>query len=329
MNKNFKGKTVLVTGGTGSIGTEIVKQLFMKDVEKVIVFSRDELKQVMLKKIIRDERLETIIGDVRDSKSIMRLFDKSKIDIIYHAAAMKHVVVCENHPNECAKTNIQGTQNLVDLAVKYKVPKLVTISTDKAASPINVMGCAKYIAEMITLNANYSCVRFGNVANSRGSVIPIFIEGLLKDKQIIITHHDVTRFIFTIPDAVKLVLNATKHVNGGDLFILKMKAFKLGDLLEVMLDRIAPKLGISKEDINVKEIGLIPGEKFHEALVNESEIDRIHEIDDMYLILKDNNSINKYINISKITLKSYTSDHVELFTKDELEKIVIDYLDVR
>ncbi|WP_048048656.1 SDR family NAD(P)-dependent oxidoreductase [Methanosarcina mazei] len=326
MNEGFNGKTVLVTGGTGSIGSEIVKQVLTYEVKKVIVFSRDEIKHLMFKKKIQDERLEMIIGDVRDINSIMSVFDRFKIDIIYHAAAMKHVIVSEKYPNECAKTNINGTQNIIDLAVKYNVPQLVTISTDKAASPVNVMGCTKYIAEMITLNSNYSCVRFGNVANSRGSVIPVFIDSMLKDKKIIITDPEVTRFMFTIPDAVKLVIKATNNTKGGDLFILKMKAFRLGDLLDVMLDRIAPRLGMSKEEIMVDEIGLVPGEKLHEELVNESEINRIYELDDMYIILKDNQLSSIYGDLSKAELKSYGSNDVELITKDELEKIVTDYL---
>lgn len=327
-NKVFNGKTILITGGTGSIGREIVKQVLTYDVERVIVFSRDEIKNLMLKKQIQDKRLEMVIGDIRDINSIIPVFDKFKIDIIYHAAAMKHVIVSENFPIECAKTNINGTQNIVDLALRYNVPKLITISTDKAASPVNVMGCTKYIAEIITLNANYSCVRFGNVANSRGSVIPIFVESMIRDKKLIITNPEVTRFIFTIPDAVKLVIKATTDTHGGDLFILKMRAFRLGDLLDVMLNQIAPKLSIFKQEIMVEEIGLVPGEKLNEELVNESEISRMYELNNMYVILKSNELSIGHKNLSKVKLKNYSSSGVEFITKDEIEKIINDYLDV-
>jgi len=273
MEEELKGKTVLVTGGTGSIGSEIVKQIFNYEINKVIIFSRDEIKHFLIKKRILDERLETVVGDIRDYRSVQRVFEDFDIDLIYHAAAMKHVVLCEDFPIESAKTNIFGTQNVVDLAVKYGVPKLLTISTDKSAYPVNVMGATKFIAEKITLNANYSCVRFGNVANSRGSVIPVFIDNLLNKKPISITDPNVTRFIIGIPDAVKLVIKATRCAKGGDIFILKMKAFKLGDLLDVILDRIAPRLDISKEDIKVNVTGLVLGEKLHEDLINKINVE--------------------------------------------------------
>ena len=212
MEEELKGKTVLVTGGTGSIGSEIVKQIFNYEINKVIIFSRDEIKHFLIKKRILNERLETVVGDIRDYRSAQRVFEENDIDLIYHAAAMKHVVLCEDFPIESAKTNIFGTQNIVDLAVKYGVPKLLTISTDKSAYPVNVMGATKFIAEKITLNANYSCVRFGNVANSRGSVIPVFIDSLLNNMPINISDPNVTRF--GIPDAVKLVIKATRYEKG-------------------------------------------------------------------------------------------------------------------
>ena len=327
MKKELKGKTVLVTGGTGSIGSEVVKQILDYEVNKVIIFSRDEIKHFLVKKRILDERLETVVGDVRDYRSVQRIFEGNDIDRIYHAAAMKHVVICDDFPIESAKTNILGTQNVVDLTRKYGVPKMITISTDKSAYPVNVMGATKFIAERITLNANFSCVRFGNVANSRGSVIPVFIDNLLNKKPISITDPNVTRFIIGIPDAVKLVIKATEYAEGGDIFILKMKAFRLGDLLDVILDRIALRLGISKKEIEVNVTGLISGEKLHEDLINSTESNRVYELDDMYVILKNDEDVSKYQNIKKIDLHEYTSNDVELISKDEIEKIVMQYLE--
>ena len=325
MRKELKGKAVLVTGGTGSIGSEIVKQLLDYEVNKVIIFSRDEIKHFLVKKRILDERLETVVGDVKDYRSVQRVFEENDIDLVYHAAAMKHVVICEDFPIESAKTNIFGTQNVVDLAIKYGVPKLITISTDKSTYPVNVMGATKFIAERITLNANFSCVRFGNVANSRGSVIPVFIDNLLNKKPISITDPKVTRFIIGIPDAVKLVIKATEYAKGRDIFILKMKAFRLGDLLDVILDRIAPRLGTSKEDIEVNVVGLISGEKLHEDLINNTESNRVYELDDMYVILRNNEDVSKYQNLKKTDLHEYTSKDVELISKDDLEGIVMKY----
>lgn len=327
IDDELKGKTVLVTGGTGSIGSEIVKQILGYKVNRVIIFSRDEIKHFMVKKRILDDRLETVVGDVKDFRSLQRVFEEFDIDIIYHASAMKHVVICEDVPIESVKTNILGTQNVVDLAIKYKIPKMITISTDKSAYPVNVMGASKFIAERITLNANFSCVRFGNVANSRGSVIPVFVDNLLKKKPIGITDPNVTRFVIGIPDAVKLVLGATEHAKGGDIFILKMKAFKLGDLLDVMLDRIAPILGISDEDVKVNVTGLTSGEKLHEDLINTTESDRLYELDDMYVVLRDNEDVSKYQKIKKAYLDSYASSDIEMISKDEIEKLVVQHLE--
>ncbi|MDD5503057.1 MAG: SDR family NAD(P)-dependent oxidoreductase [Candidatus Thermoplasmatota archaeon] len=325
MKNEMSGKTILVTGGTGSIGSEIVKQLLEYDVRKVIVFSRDELKHFMMKKRILDPRLETVVGDIRDISSVQRIFDREKIDLIYHAAAMKHVVVCEDFPTECTKTNVIGTQNIVDLAVKNKVPKMITISTDKAAYPVNAMGASKFIAERITLNSGYSCVRFGNVANSRGSVIPVFIDNIINRKPLTITDPAVTRFIIDIPDAVRLVIKATENAHGGDLFILKMRAFRLGDLLEVMLERIAPKLGIAPHSIKVEQVGLVPGEKMHEDLINATEAKRTYELDGMYAVLGKDASASSYGKIKAVKIEAYTSKDARLLSKDEIERMVLQY----
>ena len=327
MKKELKGKTVLVTGGTGSIGSEIVKQILGYEVDKVIIFSRDEIKHFLVKKNILDNRLETVVGDVRDYRSIQRVFEEFDIDLVYHAAAMKHVVICEDFPIESAKTNIFGTQNVVDLAIKFGIPKMITISTDKAAYPVNVMGATKFIAEGITLSANFSCVRFGNVANSRGSVIPILIDNLLNKRPISITEPNITRFIIGIPDAVKLVIKATEYAKGKDIFILKMKAFKLGDLLYVILDKVAPRLGISKDDVKINVTGLTQGEKLHEDLINNTKSNRIYELGDMYVVLRNNEDVSKYPKIKKVYLNSYASSDVEMISKDEIEKIVMQYLE--
>jgi len=329
------GKVILVTGGTGSIGSEIVKQALGQGAKKVIVFSRDEIKHFLMRKRIRDDRLETIIGDVRDSRSTELAFHKFDIDVVYHAAAMKHVVMCEDFPLQAMQTNITGTQNIVDIAVKYGVPEMITISTDKAAYPVNVMGATKFIAERITLNANkmtkgnqiFACVRFGNVASSHGSVIPVYIDNLLNHRPLEVTNLEVTRFIMEISDAVKLIIKATEYAQGGEIFILKMKAFKLGDLVEVVLDRIAPRLRISREDIKVNVTGLVSGEKLHEDLINNTDSSRIYELDDMYVVLPDDESSATYPSISKASLSRYTSSDTELISKEEIEEVIVKYLE--
>lgn len=325
--EDLRGKTILVTGGAGSIGSEIVRQLLNYDIASVIVLSRDEIKHFLMKKNILDPRLKTIIGDVRNIRSLERVFQEYNIDLIYNTAAMKHVVVCEESPVESVLTNILGTQNVVDMAKKYNIPKLINISTDKAACPVNVMGASKFIAERIVLNANYSCVRFGNVANSRGSVIPTLVDNLLNRRPIKITNPNVTRFVMEIPDAVKLVMKATKTASGGEIFILKMKAFKLKDLVEVMIERIAAKLGIPRDEIKVETIGMIFGEKLHEELINSVESGNLYEMDDMYMVIKDKEKFLDYKGAKRINLGSYTSKDAEFISHDELENIILKYVD--
>jgi len=326
MNDEYSGKNVLITGGTGSIGLEITKQILGFDINKAIVFSRDEIKHFLIKKNMPDNRLEMVVGDVRNYQSLERVFEQFDIDFVFHAAAMKHVVVCDNFPMECAKTNIIGTQNVVDLALKHNVPRMITISTDKSAYPVNVMGATKFIAEKITLNANYSCVRFGNVANSRGSVVPVFIDSLLNGMPITITNPNATRFIIQVKDAVHLVMDASKYAQGGDIFILKMKAFKLGDLMEVILDRIAPELGLNSGNITVKEIGLLQGEKLHEQLINDSESRYLFESGQLYVILSDPSKQRNYKYIKKSNKSNYSSNDVELLSKYGLEQIIMEYI---
>lgn len=325
-------KTILVTGGAGSIGCGIVEEVLAQGAERVIVFSRDEIKHFLMKKRISDKRLETIVGDVRNLKSIDRVF-RNEIDIIYHAAAMKHVVMCEEFPIETVETNAMGTQNVVDLALKYRVPKMITISTDKVTFPTNVMGATKLIAEKITLNANrvsrgnqaFACVRFGNVANSRGSVIPVYIDNLFYNKPLEVTNPKITRFIMKIADAVKLVVKATEYAQGGEIFVLKMKAFNLKDLVDVAVNRIAPRLNIGHA-VSTETTGLESGEKLHEDLISSAELSRTYELDDMYLILPDDESSDKYPSLKKASITDYTSHDAELISKDEIEALFMDCL---
>ena len=321
---DWKGKTILVTGGTGSIGSEIVKQLLNFEVSKVIIFNRDEIKQFSMRQEIGDPRLETFMGDVRDYWTLESVFERNKIDIVFHAAAMKHLVIAEEEPVECAKTNVMGTANLIHLCAKYNVEKTITISTDKAALPSSVMGATKFIAERITLNGNlnsktkFSCVRFGNVANSRGSVIPIMVERVRKGKNIWITDPNVTRFIMRIPDAVRLVLNSLEIMQGGEVFILKMKSFLLGDLAEIFQKKVAP---FFNKEITVETKGLLDGEKLHEDLINSTEINNLFENDELYVVSK--KPLGGFVK-SKIAF--YKSSEAEKLPLDVLEKIVFEYI---
>ncbi|MGV8175954.1 MAG: SDR family NAD(P)-dependent oxidoreductase [Methanothrix sp.] len=325
MIQKIKGKTALVTGGTGSIGSEIVRQLLSGGAEKVVVFSRDEIKHFMLKKRVTDERLETVVGDVRDYSSIKRAFEAYDFDIVYHAAAMKHVVVCDKFPLECSRTNILGTQNVVDLARSRGVPGFIAISTDKAAAPVNVMGASKLISEAIALNGGYTCVRFGNVASSRGSVIPVFVDNLMRGNPVSITDPEATRFIIGIPDAVRLVMEATEITRGGEIFILKMKAFRLGDLLDVIVDACR-ETGILRGRADIREIGLIAGEKLHEDLISPTEAGSLYDLGDKYVILRSPDRCSLYPGIVRADLPRYTSEDVDLASRTDLREMVMEYI---
>ena len=330
MDNTFDDKTILVTGGTGSIGSEIVKQLLRKNISRVIVYSNEEIPNFLMSQSIRDKRLEVILGDVRDFQHLNNIFSKFNIDYIYHAAALKHVVMCEKSPIEPVKTNILGTQNLLDLAVEYDVSKTVFISTDKAVYPTNVMGATKFIAERLVLNANdyakkgqaFSCIRFGNVANSRGSVIPVLVDNMVNGLPFQITDRNVTRFTMEIEDAVNLILKATQLMDGGEIFVLKMRAYRLGDLVDAFI-RVSRTLNYN--NIIVEDVGLYPGEKLHEELANSLELNNIYDCENMYVILPQEKIPKKGYN--KIVLKEYSSKTTDIMEGYELDALILEYLE--
>src|SRR3989338_5094048 len=228
--KKLKNKTVLVTGGTGSIGSEIVRQLLKTKARQIRIFSRDEHKQHELQNELGgDTRLRFLIGDIRDKERMDFAFQD--VDIVFHAAALKHVSVCEYNPFEAVKTNIIGTQNVIENALRHNVEKVLAISTDKAADPGSVLGASKLMMERLVTAANatiggkrtrFASVRFGNVLNSRGSVIPIWKKQIDEGKDVTITDLRATRFLMQIPDAVRLVFAALEHMQGGEIFVLKI-----------------------------------------------------------------------------------------------------------
>jgi len=293
MENIFKDKKIMVTGGTGSIGSEIVRRVLKYNPKVVRILSRDESKQFELEQEIEDlENVRFLIGDVRDKDRLNRAFED--IDIVFHAAAMKHVPACEYNPFEAVKTNVVGTQNVIDAALDNDVGKVITISTDKAASPINTMGATKLLAEKLIIDANFykghrktvfSCVRFGNVMGSRGSVIPLFEKQIQNGGPVTVTDPEMTRFMMTIPRAVDLVFKATKKAQGGEIFIFKMPVVRLGDLAKVMIENLAPRYGHKPKDIQIDTIGIRNGEKMYEHLMNEEEAWYAYETDDMFVVL--------------------------------------------
>ena len=331
MNKFFEGKRILVTGGTGSIGSEIVRRILLYNPKVVRILSRDETKQFELQQeLIEYENVRFLIGDVRDKDRLVRAFED--IDIIFHAAAMKHVPACEFNPFEAVKTNVVGTQNVIDAALENEVEKVIAISTDKAASPINTMGATKLLAEKLILDVNFykghrktvfSCVRFGNVMGSRGSVIPLFEKQIQNGGPVTVTDPEMTRFMMTIPQAVDLVFKATKMAHGGEIFIFKMPVVKLGDLANVMIEHLAPKYGYKPEAIHIDTIGIRNGEKMYEHLMNEEEARYAYENEDMFVVLAKQIFTSYFLEgTTKAEQKRYASDNAKVLGVEKVKQFL-------
>lgn len=290
----YSGKRILVTGGTGSIGSEIVEQLLKYHPSVVRIFSRNENNQYEAqRKWVKHKNLRFLLGDIRDKERLSRACED--IDIIFHVAALKHVPACEYNPFEAVLTNVIGTQNLVDVALDHEVDKVIAINTDKSVSPINTMGATKLLSEKLIIAANlykgshrtrFASVRFGNVIGSAGSVLPLFIEQIKNGGPVTITHEDMERFIMTIPQAVQLTLRAGAEAAGGEVFILKMPAVKITDFAEVLIDMIGSEGSGSEGNgkIEMKFTGRRAGEKTFEELLTPDESAYTEERDDMFIL---------------------------------------------
>ncbi|MEK8131263.1 polysaccharide biosynthesis protein [Paenibacillus filicis] len=280
----FKGSTILVTGGTGSWGQELVSQLLEYDPKSLIIFSRNESTQVAMKRQYNDSRLQFCIGDVRDKEAL--IMATRGVDYVFHLAALKHVPVCEDQPYEALKTNIVGTQHVIEASMENKVKKVINISTDKAANPSNFYGMTKAIGEKLIIYANllrsdttFVCVRGGNVLGTNGSVIHLFKKQIEENGRVGITHKEMTRFFLTVEEAIALLLKAAIEGVGGEIFIMKMPTCKISDLAEVLADHA----GVAKLDF--EELGVRPGEKLHEILYTEFEAQNSVIFDEDYVVV--------------------------------------------
>ncbi len=291
-DSHFRGKQILVTGGTGSFGHEIVAQLLCFDPARIVIFSRDEKKQSdMRDEFDNNPRLVFTIGDIRDYPTLLEAMEG--IEIVYHAAALKQVPTAEFNPYEAAKTNIVGTEHVRKAALTIGAEVVVLISTDKAVKPVNVMGMTKALAEKIILcpidekrwKTRLVCVRYGNVIGSRGSVIPIFRDRIAAGRPLPITDSKMTRFLLTLPEAVDLVFKSTIEADTGFVYVKKMPACYIGDLASAMSTTIT-----GRTDYPLEHVGVRPGEKLHEILVSEEEMRRAQEKETYFLIPPANRS---------------------------------------
>ena len=278
---DWKDKVILVTGGTGSFGKKFI-EIMLKEFNpgKLIVFSRDEQKQHEMRQSgFQDDRLRYFIGDVRDYERLRRAFDG--VDYVVHAAAMKQVPACEYNPMEAVKTNILGSSNVIDAALDTKVEKVIALSTDKAVNPINLYGATKLAAEKLFVQSNayaggkktrFSCVRYGNVVGSRGSVVPLFIRQR-EQGGVTVTDERMTRFWISLEQGVRFVIRCLSEMYGGEVFVPKIPSMTVADLAKAM----AP-------EAKINYIGIRPGEKLHEVLISEDEARTVVELDDMYVV---------------------------------------------
>ncbi|WP_197139780.1 UDP-N-acetylglucosamine 4,6-dehydratase (inverting) [Lysinibacillus sphaericus] len=275
----LKDKVVLITGGTGSFGEKFTIKALELGVKKIIIFSRDELKQYEMKQKFKDNRLRFFIGDVRDVQRLERAFDG--VDIVVHAAAMKHVDACEYNPFEAIKTNIHGAQNIVEAAINQGVEKVIALSTDKACSPVNLYGATKLASDKLFVAANsyvgdkktrFSVVRYGNVVGSRGSVVPFF-KRIRSTGIVPITDERMTRFWITLDQGVQFVVDSLERMHGGEIFVPKIPSMNIMDLAKA----IAP-------DCKYEIVGIRPGEKLHEGMITEDDARHTREFDEYYVI---------------------------------------------
>lgn len=322
----FENKNILVIGGTGTIGQALVKKLIMHNPRVIRILSRDEFKQYQMQQQLDGyKNIRFLLGDVREKERIYKAMHG--IDIVFDMAALKHVPACEYNPFEAVKTNVLGTQNVIECAIENKVKKVVYASSDKAVSPTNTMGATKLLAERLIASADYwkggntpifDAVRFGNVIGSRGSVVPLWEEQVISKREITVTDPNMTRFMISVGSAVDLTLRACEIAKGGEIFVLKMPVVRLGDLAEVVVEKVCGKYGIPVSDVNIRRIGLRPGEKMYEELMTEDEAQYTIEYEDMFAIKTLGNQAGA---VGK-NARSYRSDSEVSIDKQQIIQLI-------
>jgi len=324
----LNNKILLITGGTGSFGNAVLKRFLQTKVLEIRIFSRDEKKQEELRHRVNNSRVKFYIGDVRDYSSVQSAM--KDVNYVFHAAALKQVPSCEFHPLEALKTNIIGSENVIEAAISRNVERLVMLSTDKAVYPINAMGISKAMMEKLMIAKSrmqnkgetiLCATRYGNVMGSRGSVIPLFIEQLKANKSLTITDPSMTRFLMSLEDSVDLVMYAFKHGKQGDIFIQKAPASSIGDLAKAL------KVLFKKES-PITIIGTRHGEKLYETLISREEMAKAKDMGEYYRIPVDNRDLNyaQYFNEGeeKIThQEDYTSHNTKRLSVNDIQKLLL------
>ena len=328
MSNIFEGKKILITGGTGSLGTALTKKLLDLNIDTIRIFSRNESKQVEMESKLDDERIRYFLGDIRDYNRLVRAVED--VDIVFHTAALKHVPKIEYNPFEAIKTNVIGSQNVIDACIETNVSKAICIGTDKAVSPLNTYGATKLLMEKLFVTANnylnkencrtkFFAVRYGNVMGSSGSVIPKFIKQIKNKTEVTITDPSMTRFNITMDEALNFILKATELGHGTEIFVPTLNSYSVLDLKDALFSIL--------ENTGEKIVGIRPGEKLHEILINEYEIQHTWKIDDIYVILspleKFDRNLDSYPGLKKIDNNMiHSSDKATRINHDELISLI-------
>lgn len=325
----FESKSLLITGGTGSFGNAVLRRFLNSDLREIRIFSRDEKKQDDMRKRYNNPKLKFYIGDVRDARAVETAM--RGVDFCYHAAALKQVPSCEFHPMEAVRTNVLGTENVLEAAIRAGVKRVVCLSTDKAVYPINAMGISKAMMEKVMVAASRNLegtgtvicgTRYGNVMASRGSVIPLFVEQIRAGKAITITDPNMTRFMMTLDDAVELVLYAFQHGNNGDIFVQKAPAATVAVLTEAVLSLMG------KPDHEVRVIGTRHGEKLYEALLSREERATAADLEGYFRVPPDGRDLNygKFVEQGEMSIsesEDYNSHNTQRLDVEGMKKLLL------
>ncbi|MGV8980200.1 SDR family NAD(P)-dependent oxidoreductase [Clostridium sp.] len=323
----FEGKTILITGGTGSWGNELTTQMLEMNPRQIIIYSRSELNQVNMERRFNNPKLKFIIGDIRDYESIKQA--TKNVEYIFHLAALKHVPICEQQPNEAIKTNITGVKNLISAAIENNVIKVIDVSTDKAVEPVNVYGMTKAIGEKLIIHANtisdntkFVCIRAGNVLGTNGSVVPYFIDQVKRCNEITITDPKMTRYFLTLKQAIQLIFKAINSSIGGETFVMKMPGYNIIDIARIIQEEFGD------ENCSLKIIGKRPGEKINEVLISKYEAENAYIYDKDYFVILPQINIEglkeyyKKLNLNPLNQKEYSSNDY-LLGYNEAKKMLI------
>jgi FlaA1/EpsC-like NDP-sugar epimerase len=330
----YSDKTFLITGGAGSVGSQLVRTLLKASPRGIVLLDNNEGALYDLEQDLKSNKVSFFIADIRDKERIEPLFDG--VDFVFHLAALKNVPMCEYNPYEAVKTNIIGTQNLIEVCLRHHVRKVIFTSTGKAVKPTTAYGASKLFAERLLSIANnaeadsgtvFASVRFGNVLGSRGSVFPLFRGQIEAGGPVTITHEEMVRPNILMSNALRMISKACETARGGEVFILKMKRMRITEVADVMIQVLAPKYGLKPDSISIEIIGIKPGEKLREELMTESEQRRAYETEDMYIIAPEMEKLSHvhkyYVDLAvQGDFKPYAPEETVFVTHAEIEEIL-------